>query len=174
MKGEWSARQVACQLGHNDCVVRRCCDYWIQEMSVTRRPDSEHPRQTSRREESRFNLSCGVNRVRVWKPCGERLNPVFALQRHTTPTVGVIVWGAIVYNRQPTLVLIRDTMAAQRYVHAILQPHVLPLMQRLAGAIYQQDNARPHTARVSQYCLLTVTILPLSAQFPDLSPIEHI
>ncbi|GFY33943.1 transposable element Tcb2 transposase [Trichonephila clavipes] len=29
-------------------------------------------------DESRFNLSSGDNRVRVWRPGGERLNPVFA------------------------------------------------------------------------------------------------
>ncbi|GFX64435.1 hypothetical protein TNCV_4043251 [Trichonephila clavipes] len=39
-----------------------------------------------------------------------------------------------------------------------LQPHVLPLMQRLPGAIFQQDNAQPHMARVSQNCLRTVTV----------------
>ncbi|GFW08567.1 hypothetical protein TNCV_2775891 [Trichonephila clavipes] len=33
-------------------------------------------------------------------------------------------------------------MTAQRYVQDILQPHVLPLMQRLPGAIFQQDNAQ--------------------------------
>ncbi|GFU65634.1 uncharacterized protein TNCV_635571 [Trichonephila clavipes] len=44
-------------------------------------------------------------------------------------------------------------MTAHRYVHDILQPHVLPLMQWLPGAIFQQENTRPHTARVSQDCL---------------------
>ncbi|GFW77218.1 transposable element Tcb2 transposase [Trichonephila clavipes] len=65
-------------------------------------------------------------------------------------------------------------MTAQRYVHDILQLHVLPLMQRLQGAIFQQDNARPHTARVLQSCIHTVTTLPWPARFSDLSPIEHI
>ncbi|GFX88609.1 transposable element Tcb1 transposase [Trichonephila clavipes] len=65
-------------------------------------------------------------------------------------------------------------MTAQRYVHSILQPHVLPLMQRLPGAIFRQDNALPHTARVSQDCLLTVTPLPCSGRSPDLSTIKHI
>ncbi|GFW84666.1 transposable element Tcb2 transposase [Trichonephila clavipes] len=36
-------------------------------------------------DKSRFNLSSHVNRVRVWRPRGECLNPVFALQRHTAP-----------------------------------------------------------------------------------------
>ncbi|GFW25208.1 transposable element Tcb1 transposase [Trichonephila clavipes] len=39
---------------------------------------------------------------------------------------------------------------------------------------FQQDNARSHTARVSQDCLRTVTILPWPGRFADLSPMEHI
>ncbi|GFW32747.1 transposable element Tcb2 transposase [Trichonephila clavipes] len=31
-------------------------------------------------DESRLNLSSDDNRVRVWRPRGERLNPAFALQ----------------------------------------------------------------------------------------------
>ncbi|GFU76969.1 transposable element Tcb1 transposase [Trichonephila clavipes] len=82
-------------------------------------------------DESSFNLSIDDNRVRVWRPRGERLNLAFALQRHTAPTAGVMVWSVIAYNTRSPLVLIRSTMTAQRYVHDILQPHVLPLMQRL-------------------------------------------
>ncbi|GFV47870.1 uncharacterized protein TNCV_3414871 [Trichonephila clavipes] len=42
------------------------------------------------------------------------------------------------------------------------------------GAIYQQDNARPHTARLSQQCLQGYDVLPWPARSPDLSPIEHV
>ncbi|GFX80764.1 transposable element Tcb2 transposase [Trichonephila clavipes] len=168
MEAEWSARRIARQLGHSDCVVRRCWDQWIREMSFTRRLGSGRPRQTSHREdrhivrnarvqptassaaiqaqwcrargnwtavewnqvvfsdESRFILSSADNRVRLWRPRGERFNPAFALQRLTAPTAGVMVWGVIVYN-----------------------------------------------TRVSQNCLYTVTTLPWPAQSPDLSPIEH-
>ncbi|GFU89058.1 transposable element Tcb2 transposase [Trichonephila clavipes] len=125
-------------------------------------------------DESRFNINSDDNSVRVWRPRGERLNLAFALQRHTAPTAGVIVWNAIACNTWSPLVLIRSTMTAQWYVYDILQPHVLLLMQRLSGAIFQQDNARPHTTRVSQDCLRTVTTLPSPARSPDLSPIEHI
>ncbi|GFX67924.1 transposable element Tcb2 transposase [Trichonephila clavipes] len=180
MDARWSARRVARQLFRPDCVLRRCWDQWIREMSFTRRPGSGRPRQTSRREtttsrlaeghlglrrllrvlpltpthrrlrlewyrvrgnwiaakwnqvifsdESRFNLSSDDNRVCVWRPRGERLNPAFALQRYTAPTAGVIVWGVIAYNTRSTLVLIRGTMTAQGYVHDIQQLHVLPLM----------------------------------------------
>ncbi|GFS81602.1 transposable element Tcb2 transposase [Trichonephila clavipes] len=89
-------------------------------------------------------------------------------------TAGVMVWGVIDYNTWSPLVLINGTMTAQRYVHDILLPHVLPLMQWLPGAIFQHCNARPHTARVSQDSFHTATTLPLLARSPDFSPIEHI
>ncbi|GFV26189.1 hypothetical protein TNCV_4888201 [Trichonephila clavipes] len=47
-------------------------------------------------------------------------------------------------------------------------------MHGLLGAIFQQDNARSHTARVSQDCNRTVTIIPLPARSRDMSPIESI
>ncbi|GFU71520.1 transposable element Tcb2 transposase [Trichonephila clavipes] len=112
-------------------------------------------------DESRFNLSSDDNRVRVQRPRDERLNPSFALQRHIAPTAGVMVWGAIAYNKQSPLVLIRGTMTAQRYAHDILQPHVLSFIQRLPRAIFQQDNAQLHTAR-------TVTRLSPHCYYPSL------
>ncbi|GBM46225.1 hypothetical protein AVEN_270227-1 [Araneus ventricosus] len=40
--------------------------------------------------------------------------------------------------------------------------------------IFQQDNARPHTARVSQDFLRHVQILPWPARALDLSPIQNV
>ncbi|GFT25499.1 transposable element Tcb2 transposase [Trichonephila clavipes] len=57
-------------------------------------------------------------------------------------------------------VLISGTMTAQPYAHVTLQPHVLPLLQRHPGSIFKHDNARSHTARVSQDCLRTLTTYP--------------
>ncbi|GFX74797.1 transposable element Tcb1 transposase [Trichonephila clavipes] len=85
-----------------------------------------------------------------------------------------MVLSAIAYNTWSPLVLIRGTMTTQWYVYDILQLHVLPLMQRIPGTIFQQDNARLYTARLSQDCLRTVTILPWRALSPDLSLFEHI
>ncbi|GFU71644.1 uncharacterized protein TNCV_3035841 [Trichonephila clavipes] len=51
MEAGWSARRAASQLGRYDCVVRKCWDQWIQDMSFTRRPGSKRPRPTSRRED---------------------------------------------------------------------------------------------------------------------------
>ncbi|GFX68156.1 transposable element Tcb2 transposase [Trichonephila clavipes] len=44
----------------------------------------------------------------------------------------------------------------------------------LPNAIFQQDNAHPHTDRISQHALRGVQMLPWPAYSPDLSPIEHV
>ncbi|GFS85979.1 transposable element Tcb1 transposase [Trichonephila clavipes] len=64
----------------------------------SRRPPHPEWNQVVFSDESRFKLSSDDNRVRVWRPRVECLNPAFALQRHTAPTDGVMVWGAIAYN----------------------------------------------------------------------------
>ncbi|GFU64515.1 HTH_Tnp_Tc3_2 domain-containing protein [Trichonephila clavipes] len=53
------------------------------------------------------------------------------------------------------------------------------MLSSRSGAIYQQDNARPHTERLSQQCLQGYDVLPWPARSPvtrspDLSPIEHV
>ncbi|GFU96981.1 transposable element Tcb2 transposase [Trichonephila clavipes] len=75
-------------------------------------------------DESRFVLGTDDNRVRVW------MRPA--------------------YDSRSTLIVMRGTLTGQRYVDDILRPHVGPFLNGLPGAILQQDNARPHTARVAQ------------------------
>ncbi|GFT07843.1 transposable element Tcb2 transposase [Trichonephila clavipes] len=60
MEVGWSARRVARQLGHSDCVVRRCWDQGIREMSFKRRPCSGYPRQTSPREDHHIVRNASV------------------------------------------------------------------------------------------------------------------
>ncbi|KFM70395.1 hypothetical protein X975_13508, partial [Stegodyphus mimosarum] len=68
-----------------------------------------------------------------------------------------MVWGAIAYDTRSSLILIHGTMTGQQY--DILQPHVLPLKAGLPGACFQQDNAQPHTAWISQDCLHYINTL---------------
>ncbi|GFT67168.1 DDE_3 domain-containing protein [Trichonephila clavipes] len=68
----------------------------------------------------------------------------------------------------------RGTLTGQRYVDDILRPHVGSFLNGLPGAIFQQDNARPHTARVAQDFLRHFQTLPWPACSPDLSPVEHV
>ncbi|GFV26380.1 DDE_3 domain-containing protein [Trichonephila clavipes] len=82
--------------------------------------------------------------------------------------------GVIAYDSQSTLIVMRGILTGQRYVDDILRPHVGPFLNGLRGAILQQDNARPHTARVAQDFLRHFQILPWPSRLPDLSPVEHV
>ncbi|GFU83887.1 transposable element Tcb2 transposase [Trichonephila clavipes] len=124
-------------------------------------------------DESRFVLGTDDNRVRVWRRPGERYNSPHTVLRHTARTAGVMVWGAIAYDSRSTLIVMRGTLTGQLYVDYILRPHVGPFLNGLLGAIFQQDNARPHTARVAQDFLRHFQTLPWPARSPDLSLVEH-
>ncbi|GFW49417.1 transposable element Tc1 transposase [Trichonephila clavipes] len=101
-------------------------------------------------DESQFVLGTDDNRVTVWRRPGERYNSSYTVLRHAARTAGVMVWRAIAYDSWSTLIVMRGTLTGQRYVDDILRPHVGPFLNGLPGAIFQQDNARPHTARVAQ------------------------
>ncbi|GFS84253.1 transposable element Tc1 transposase [Trichonephila clavipes] len=78
------------------------------------------------------------------------------------------------YDSRSTLIVMRGTLAGQRYVDDILRPHVGPFINGLPGAIFQQNNARPHTGRVAQDFLRHFQTLPWPTRSPDLSPVEHV
>ncbi|UYV83093.1 SETMAR [Cordylochernes scorpioides] len=125
-------------------------------------------------DESRFCLSSDSRRVRVWRRRGERSNPAAIVERPTVRQRGIMVWGAIAYDSRSPLLRIQGTMTAQRYVDDVLRPVTLPYLQGAPNALYQQDNVRPHTARISQQALQDVQMLPWPPFSPDLSPIEHV
>ena len=64
---------------------------------------------------------------------------------------------------------------AQHYVQNILQPHALPLLAAPWVQI-QQDNATPHTTRLTTTFLdaNNIRTLPWPPLSPDLNPIEHV
>ncbi|GFS74984.1 transposable element Tcb2 transposase [Trichonephila clavipes] len=126
------------------------------------------------RDESRFVLGTDDNRVRVWRRSGKRYNSPHTVLHHSAHTAGVMVWEAIAYDCRSTLIMMRGTLTGQRYVDDILRPHVGPFLNGLPGAIFQQDNARPHTATVAQDFLSDFQTLPWPALFPDLSLVEHV
>ncbi|GFU71017.1 DDE_3 domain-containing protein [Trichonephila clavipes] len=85
-----------------------------------------------------------------------------------------MVWRAIAYDSRSTLIVISRPITGQRYVDDILRPPVGPFLNGFPGAIFQQDNARPHTARVAQDFLRHFQTLPWPNRSPDLSPVGHV
>ncbi|GFT09313.1 transposable element Tcb1 transposase [Trichonephila clavipes] len=97
------------------------------------------------------------------------------MHRHTGPVPCIMVWDGIGYHSCTQLVRIDGTLNSQRYISEVLEPVVLPYLQGLATAIFQQDNSRPHVARIVQSFFVNhqTELLPWQARSPDLSPIEN-
>ncbi|GFU93814.1 transposable element Tcb1 transposase [Trichonephila clavipes] len=103
-------------------------------------------------DESRICLQHHDGRIRVWRHRGERMLNSCVMHGHTGPASGIMVWGGIGYHSRTLLVRIAGTLNSQSYISEVLEPHtvVLPYHQGLATAIFQQDNAQPHVARIVQ------------------------
>ena len=74
------------------------------------------------------------------------------------------------------LVIVNGNLNAQRYCDQIISPVVLPFTQRHPGFLFQQDNAHPHTTRITTdlFQRNNVQMLDWPARSPDLSPTEHV
>ena len=88
-----------------------------------------------------------------------------------------MVWGGISTRRRTELVVIDGNLSPQRYVNFVLRPVVLPFLNAHRDiTTFQQDNARPHSAQLTQNFLgnKNTNVSPWPACSPDLSPIEHL
>ncbi|GFW60655.1 transposable element Tcb1 transposase [Trichonephila clavipes] len=97
------------------------------------------------------------------------------MHQHTGPAPCIMVWGCIGYHSRTPLVRIAGALNSQRYISKVLESVVFPYLQGLATAIFQQDNAPLHVARIVQRFFVNhqIELLPWPARSPDLSPIEN-
>ena len=128
-------------------------------------------------DESRFLIFRNDGCQLVYRRFGERLAPNCIQQVRPFGGGGLMVWGGICGDVKTRLVVIRGNLNAQRYIDDILRPVVVPFIQQQPrGLLFQHDNARPHTARLTQNFLANanVQVLPWPACSPDMNPIEHL
>ena len=82
-------------------------------------------------------------------------------------------------NTWQDLVIVDGNLNSPRYIDEILRPVVVPYVQNMGqGALFQDDNARPHQARIvdAYQAYLQqeqITRVDWPACSPDLNPIEH-
>ncbi|GFT16706.1 transposable element Tcb1 transposase [Trichonephila clavipes] len=126
-------------------------------------------------DESRICLQHNDGRIRVWRHRGERILNSCVMHYHTGSAPGIMVRGGIGYHSRTPLVRIAGTLNSQCYISEVLEPVVLPYLQGLATAIFQQDNARPHVARIVQKFFVNhqIELFPWPSRSLDLSPIEN-
>jgi transposase len=70
----------------------------------------------------------------------------------------------------------RSGFNAQRYINEVLNAEAVPFMQRNGPVVFQQENARPHTTRITRARLAAANVNTMQwpAMSPDMNPIEHI
>ena len=126
-------------------------------------------------DESRFQLYRADGRLRVWRRSGERYADANVIRRVAHGGASVMVWAGICHGQRTRLHFIDGNLNGQRYRDEILRPIVVPFV-RLHHLTFQQDNARPHVARICMDFLgeEDIDVLNWPPYSPDMSPIEHL
>ncbi|GFT03880.1 transposable element Tc1 transposase [Trichonephila clavipes] len=87
-----------------------------------------------------------------------------------------MIRGAISYRGRSNLLRIEGNFNSNRYVREMLQPEVVHFLHGIPGALFQQNNARPHVAKSARdFCSTQhMQVLPWPSFSPDISPIDHV
>ena len=82
------------------------------------------------------------------------------------------MWSTISNDRKIDLVHVPGNLTAVRYRDEIFQPHLMHVIDQ-QRELFQQDNTRPHTARVAMDYLEqnNINVLPWPSKSPELNPI---
>ncbi|GFY11813.1 transposable element Tc1 transposase [Trichonephila clavipes] len=198
----WSTSRVVGQVDRSECAVRNCWEQWTREGTHARKTRSGTTRKTTRREDRRIVRQAlvdpTVTRSTIRAEVGEAIVPqtisrylaeanlkskrpfrAFPLtQEHRQLRLqwyqarsmrNVTDWQKVVFSDESRFVLGTDDNRVR-----VWRRPVEPFLNGLPGSIFQQDNARPHTASVAQDFLRHFQTLPWPARSPDLSPVEHV
>ncbi|GFU82944.1 hypothetical protein TNCV_4254001 [Trichonephila clavipes] len=84
-----------------------------------------------------------------------------------------MVWGVISHHGRSNWIRIEGS---NTQVRKVLQPEVVPFLRGIAEAIFQQDYARPHSAKtVRDFCSVQYMQLFTWPAFPpDMLPIKPV
>ncbi|GFY32458.1 transposable element Tcb2 transposase [Trichonephila clavipes] len=96
----------------------------------------------------------------------------------TDERAGWMVWGGISIGGRTDLHIIRNgTLTGRRYADEILRPYVIPYAVAIGDSfVFQDDNARPHRARLVENMLEAeaIQLMEWPECSSDLNPIEHV
>ena len=128
-------------------------------------------------DESRFLLYMQDGRLRVRRQRGEVLNEECMAETVAFGGGSVHVWGAFCISGTAPLVILDRNVNGLVY-RDILRNTLLPYARGVYGHNfrYQDDNARPHRARVVTDFLAQEGVIGMDQppRSPDVNPIEHL
>ncbi|GFW39615.1 transposable element Tc1 transposase [Trichonephila clavipes] len=189
----WSTRRVAVQVHCSECAVRNCWEQWTGECTHARKTGSGANRKTTRREDRRIErpalvdprvtrstIRADVGVAIVPQTISRQLAEVNLKSKHPFRALpltsehrqlrlqwcqarsmwNVTDWQKVVFSDESRFVLGIDDNCVR--------------CGGALGAIFQQVDARPHTARVAQDFLRHFQTLPWPARSLDLSAVEYV
>ncbi|GFX41209.1 transposable element Tcb1 transposase [Trichonephila clavipes] len=131
-------------------------------------------------DESRFMLHRTDGRWRIRRETSERNHPATIAGTVQARGGSIMVWGMFSWHSLGSLIIVEGTIDQYKYA-SVLADHVHPYMRIVFpqdDGIFQQDNARCHTAASVRAWFEEhqdeFTVLPLPGNSPDLNPIEHL
>lgn len=128
-------------------------------------------------DESYFRVVYGNNGCRVLRTKEEADNPDCYIRRVQKKS-SICVWGGISASGMGPLHVCEGTVKSEQYIQILEQnlPGVRRSLFNNRSYTFQQDNAKPHTSRVTTAWFRRNRIKPMQwpANSPDLSPIENI
>ncbi|GFU90017.1 transposable element Tcb1 transposase [Trichonephila clavipes] len=131
-------------------------------------------------DESRFMLHRTDGRWRIRRETSERNHPATIAGTVQATGGSIMVWGMLSWHYLGSLIIVEGTIDQYKYA-SVLADYVHPYMRIVFlqdDVIFQQDNARCHTAASVRAWFEEhqdeFTVLPLPANSLDLNPIEHL
>ncbi|MFC1381391.1 MAG: helix-turn-helix domain-containing protein [gamma proteobacterium symbiont of Clathrolucina costata] len=115
-------------------------------------------------DEVKVMIDFNDRRQRVFRRRGERHADACVKEVDRFGKASAMVWGGISHFGKTNLVFINQRglwaqgrngrqrqqgLTARRYIDDVLRPVVVPYLAAHPGMVLQQDNARPHTARIT-------------------------
>ena len=116
----------------------------------------------------------------VYRKAGQIFLPRFVTRTPQVLQRGyVTIWGCMSYCGFGCLETFIGTMDSQHYVEETLESYLRPsidLLYPFEDCIFQEDNAPPHTAKITKKWLANngIPVLDCPPYSPDLNPIEHV
>ena len=139
-------------------------------------------------DECKVMVDSSDKRQHCYRCNGERFSDAYVRGVDRWGRASTMIWAGISYRGKTELVFLdngagrggrqraRGGLTAQRYIDKVLRPVAVPYIRRNNHMLLQQDNARPHVARLTLDFLRRSNIQTLDnwpALSADLNPIEH-
>jgi transposase len=130
-------------------------------------------------DECTFRLFQGST-CRVWRESHEEWD-LECLRSTVSNSPGCMYWGCFSWYGPGPLIPLSSSVTGASYVE-ILRKYTLPTINEFPGnadrgrPLFQQDNAKPHTAKITKQFFEdnNIRVMDWPPQSPDLSPIENL